>query len=69
MHRLLAKVSLQSLEHGCTWEATFDAWIKGGEDKAQSRPLTLTAGKWGSGEPGEDKAQSWLLILTAGVYL
>ena len=49
--RFLSKVSIESTAHGCKWEANFNAWIKGGEDKGQTRPLALIAGTPPTGGP------------------
>ena len=44
-------MSIESATHSCKWEANFNAWIKGGEDKGQTRPLALVAGIPPTGGP------------------
>ena len=51
LDRFFSKVSIESVAHGCKWEATFNSWIKGGEDKGQTRPLVLVSGTAPTGPP------------------
>ena len=50
-NRFLTKISLESPDHGCKWEAVFNTWIKKGEDKAQTRPFALISGVPPTGPP------------------
>lgn len=51
-----AKLVIEAVAYGSKYEAVFDAWLKGGEDKGATRPLRLVAGAHPSQTPAGQAA-------------